>query len=260
MNDLTWIQYVLIGLTFVWSSFVRSGLGFGGAVLALPFMLLIVNDPLIFLPLIAVHLLIFSGWITWKGYQQTRQLSKGGDVESNIDWAYLGKALKIMIIPKIIGVIGLLTLSSKMMSIIIFMIVLGYAVGYIANRPLKFKSKAADVGLLVVGGYISGTSLTGAPLLIPVFASHVPKHKLRDTLFVLWFILVVIKMVSFVVAGVDLQLIHHLWLLPCAIVGHLLGEHFHKRLVSAETPTFFRWIGAALMLVSLVGLSRAIVA
>ena len=65
MSDLLWYQYLLIGLVFGWSGFVRSGLGFGGAVLALPFMLLILNEPLVFLPIIAIHLLIFSLWITY---------------------------------------------------------------------------------------------------------------------------------------------------------------------------------------------------
>ncbi|HRQ57795.1 MAG TPA: hypothetical protein PLN31_10285 [Azoarcus taiwanensis] len=48
MADLLWYQCVLIGLIFVWSGFVRTGLGFGGAVLALPFLLLVHNDPLVF--------------------------------------------------------------------------------------------------------------------------------------------------------------------------------------------------------------------
>ena len=55
----TW-QLVTIGLLFVWGGFVRSGLGFGGAVLTLPFLLMIYNAPLVFLPIIAMHLLFFS--------------------------------------------------------------------------------------------------------------------------------------------------------------------------------------------------------
>ena len=31
MSDLSVVQYILIALIFVWSGFVRSGLGFGGA-------------------------------------------------------------------------------------------------------------------------------------------------------------------------------------------------------------------------------------
>ena len=53
MSDLTFYQYGLVGIIFVWSGFVRSGLGFGGAVLSLPFLLLVVDQPLVFLPLIA---------------------------------------------------------------------------------------------------------------------------------------------------------------------------------------------------------------
>ena len=70
MESLAWYQYAAIGLIFVWSGFVRSGLGFGGAVLALPFLLLIVNDPLVFLPVIAAHLIFFSTLIMIQSTQK----------------------------------------------------------------------------------------------------------------------------------------------------------------------------------------------
>lgn len=254
MADLLWYQYVLIGLIFVWSGFVRTGLGFGGAVLALPFLLLVHNDPLVFLPLIAVHLMIFSSWIAWRGHRQLKREHPEQAGISNIDWPYLRHTMKIMIVPKLIGVIGLLTLPARVMTVIIFCIVIAYAIGYLLNRPFRSKNRYVDAGLLMLGGYVSGTSLIGAPLIVAVYAAHVPKHQLRDTLFVLWFILVVIKMVSFIIVGVDLQLIHHLWLLPCAFVGHLIGERFHQRIVSAETPLFFRVLGVVLIAVSVVGL------
>ncbi|MFN3986004.1 MAG: TSUP family transporter [Rhodocyclaceae bacterium] len=255
MTDLLWHQYLLIGLIFVWSGFVRTGLGFGGAVLALPFLLLVLDEPLVFLPIIAVHLMIFSSWIAWRGHVHAR-VSGASAAESNIDWAYLTRAMKIMIVPKLIGVVGLLTLPSRVMTTIIFIIVIAYAIGYVLNKPFKSNNKYVDVALLMLGGYVSGTSLIGAPLIVAVFASHVAKHQLRDTLFVLWFILVVIKMVSFLIVGVDLQLVHHLWLLPCAFVGHLVGERFHRRIVTAETPVFFRVLGVVLIVVSVVGLLR----
>jgi len=252
MADLYWYQYALIGMIFIWSGFVRSGLGFGGAVLALPFLLLIVDDALVFLPLIAVHLLVFSSWIAWCSYQEHRLA--GHREENNIDWTYIGHAMKFIIVPKLIGVLGLLTLPPRVMSTMIFLIVIVYAIGYVLNRPFRSRSRAVDVILLMLGGYISGTSLIGAPLLVAVFAAHVAQHQLRDTLFALWFILVTIKMASFIVAGVDLQLIHHLWLLPCAWVGHVIGQRFHARIVRVETGQFFRIIGIALMLVSIVGI------
>ena len=254
MADLLWYQYVLIGLIFAWSGFVRTSLGFGGAVLALPFLLLVVNEPLVFLPIIAIHLLIFSSWIAWNGHRQLQQAGSSAAVQSNIDWGYLGKALKIMIVPKLVGVVGLLTLPANVMTSIIFGIVIIYAIGYVLNKPFRSNNKYVDYVLLGLGGYVSGTSLIGAPLIVSVFATHVAKEQLRDTMFVLWFILVVIKMVSFVIAGVDLQLIPQLWLLPCAFVGHLLGEKAHRYLLNADTGLFFRVLGAVLILVSVVGL------
>lgn len=90
MTDLALYQYLLIGLIFVWSGFVRSGLGFGGAVLSLPFLLLVVDQPLIFLPLIAVHLLVFSSLTIWLNNRRTSgKNSQGGQGVSTVDWQYL---------------------------------------------------------------------------------------------------------------------------------------------------------------------------
>jgi len=275
MENLELWQYIAIGLLFVWSGFVRSGLGFGGAVLSLPFLLLIVNDPLVFLPIIAVHLLVFSSWIAFSSHRNAshrkanhqkvkKETLASGLANDNadksvstIDWKYLKYSLGVMIVPKLIGVFGLLSLPSHIMSSIIFAIVTVYAIGYVLNKPFKSNSKALDTVFLMLGGYISGTSLIGAPLIVAVFASHVAKQHLRDTLFVLWFILVIIKCAAFVWAGVDFQLIHHLWLLPCATVGHFIGMYFHEKMVSAETPTFFRVLGTVLIAISVFGLWKA---
>lgn len=256
MADLSLFQYVLIGLIFIWSGFVRSGLGFGGAVLSLPFLLLVVNDPLIFLPLIAVHLLVFSSLTIVLNNRGAKAASRpeGGTV----DWPYLWRILGIMIVPKLIGVFGLLTLPANIMSAIIFGIVSLYAVSYILNRPFRSNSKVVDTIFLMLGGYISGTSLIGAPLIIAVVAQHLPKEKLRDTLFALWFILVTIKMAAFIYADVDLQLIHHLWLLPCAAIGHVIGLRFHEKMLTAETPVFFRILGCVLLVISCVGLWKGL--
>lgn len=257
MGDLQFYQYVLIALVFAWSGFVRSGLGFGGAVLSLPFLLLIDNHPLVYLPIIAVHLLFFSSITVWQNYNKHRQQSRAGEVagvDGTVDWAYLKKSMKVMIIPKLIGVMGLLTIPASIMTGIIFSIVSVYAVSYIINKPFKSKNPKLDNVFLILGAYISGTSLIGAPLIISVYANHVAKEKLRDTLFVLWFILVVIKMSAFVYVGVDLQLIHHLWLLPAATVGHLVGLRFHQRIVNGDPKVFYRVLGVTLLMVSAMGL------
>jgi len=250
MADLAIYQYVLIAVIFVWSGFVRSGLGFGGAVMSLPFLLLIDNQPLVYLPIIAVHLLFFSSLTVWQNWHRQQQAA----ASATVDWAYLKKAMAIMIVPKLIGVFGLLTLPAELMTGIIFVIVAVYALSYILNKPFKSNHPAVDVTFLILGAYISGTSLIGAPLIIAVFATHVAKQQLRDTLFVLWFILVTIKMAAFIYAGVDLQLIHHLWLLPAAAIGHVIGLRFHQRILSGDTRVFYRWLGWALLVISAAGL------
>lgn len=259
MAELLWYQYVLIALIFVWSGFVRSGLGFGGAVLALPFLLLVDNRPLLFLPLVAAHLLFFSAVTVLLNNRKAKKNNRPNQANGTVDWQYLKFALSIMIVPKIIGVFGLITLPADLMSGIIFSIIAVYSVSYILNRPFSSKSKTVDIVFLMLGGYMSGTSLIGAPLVVAVFATHVSKNQLRDTLFALWFVLVTIKMAAFVYAGVDLQLIHHLWLLPCATVGHLIGLRFHAYVLTAETSRFYRLLGIILLLVSLLGLWKSFV-
>ena len=57
--ELAGWQVIAIGLSFVLSGFVRSGLGFGGAALSLPLLLMIYNEPLFYLPALGWHLLFF---------------------------------------------------------------------------------------------------------------------------------------------------------------------------------------------------------
>ena len=60
MPELLVYQYVWIALIFGWSGFVRSGIGFGGTLFALPFLLLIHDQPLFFMPIIGLHVLFFA--------------------------------------------------------------------------------------------------------------------------------------------------------------------------------------------------------
>jgi uncharacterized membrane protein YfcA len=248
-------QYLAIALLFVWGGFVRSGLGFGGAVLTLPFLLMVYNVPLAFLPIIAVQLLFFS-FITvlQSRLKATAQGAAAG--RDTVNWRFLRYALLLMIIPKLIGVAGVITLPAPIVSGFIFLVVSVYGVSYILDRPFKSNNRWLDAFFLILGGYVSGTSLIAAPLVVPVAASRVEHYQLRDTLFVLWFVLVSVKLAAFVWTGIDLQWRHQLWLLPCAAVGHLLGLRFHEYTLRADTKVFFRVLGCGLLAVSVAGLAR----
>jgi uncharacterized membrane protein YfcA len=253
LESLVFYQYALIALIFMWSGLVRSALGFGGVALALPFLLIIDDRPQIYLPIMAAHLLVFSSTTVITNHR----LAKKGIAEPTVAWSFLGKALLIMIIPKCIGVFGLITLPTQIINTIIFTIIGLYSMTYVLNYHIESKHKFADLMFLIVGGYISGASLIGAPLIVAVFSKYVSRYQLRDTLFVLWFILVCVKMGSFVIADIDLQLIHHLWLLPCAALGHILGSRIHQYLLTTDSVKFYRILGSALLITSAVGLIKA---
>jgi hypothetical protein len=245
MSDLMPLQMLAIGLIFVWSGLVRSGIGFGGAAVAMPLLLLIVDNPLIVMPVIAVQLLLFAGITT-----ATRRVS--------VDWAFIGRSFIVMLPFKIIGLIGLLNLPGSILSVVVFVVTGAYGASYLLGVSFRSNSVWLDRALLALGGYASGTSLIGAPLLVAVYVRHVASERLRDTLFVLWILLASMKLAAFLATGVDMQWQAQLWLLPCGAVGHVLGLKVHRRLLTAQGGFFMRVVGAALLGVSLVGLARVI--
>jgi len=242
MYDLQQWQYIATALIFVWTGFVRSGLGFGGAALGLPLMLLVIDDPLIWLPLIGIHLLFFSSITVFKRL-------------ADVDWPFLKKSLSIMIIPKLVGVFGLLTLPTEWLVIFVYAVTLFYGGCYLFKYQISSNNRWVDATLLVLGAYIAGVSLTGAPLIVAVFMHRVAMNQVRNTLFVLWFILVSIKLSVLLYAGVDFSWHAHLWLLPCAAVGHVVGLMLHDKLMHGDSALFRQLIGAMLIVVCVVGLA-----
>ena len=238
--DFTFYQIVSIALIFMWTGFVRTGLGFGGAALGLPLMLFVHNNPLLWLPMISVHLLFFSGLTLLNRLH-------------NVDWTYLRQSLFYIIPPAIIGVFGLINLPVLLLDSLIYSITLFYGFNWLFNRGIESHHAWVDKGLLILGGYIAGISLTGAPLMVAVFMRNVNKQQLRDTLFVLWFILVSIKMTTFVALSVDLHFLTALKLLPIVAIGHFLGLKSHN-VIMCNDLLFKRWIGGGLVAVSTLGL------
>ncbi len=238
--DFSLSQTLVVALLFVWAGFVRTGLGFGGAALGLPLMLFVHNDPRLWLPIISVHLLFFSGLTL-----RTRL--------HNVDWRYLRRSSIYIIPPAIIGVFGLLNLPLLWLNFFIYSITLFYGFMWLFNRNIASQGNWVDKLLLVIGGYVAGTSLTGAPLMVAVYMRNVSKDKLRDTLFVLWFILVSIKMTTFIAFSVNLHFLAALSLLPVAAIGHVLGLKAHHAIMRNDL-LFKRWIGGGLVIVSGLGL------
>jgi uncharacterized membrane protein YfcA len=238
--DLLPGQILVVALIFIWTGFVRTGIGFGGAALGLPLMLFIEPNPLSWLPIIGTHLLFFSSLTL-----RTRL--------NNVDWAYLKHSSKFIVPAALVGVLGLVSLPTRWLLMFIYSISLFYALIWLLNRAIESHNPMVDRVLLLLGGYIAGTSLTGAPLMVAVYMRNVSAAQLRNTLFVLWFTLVSIKMTAFAAIGIDLQPLSALALLPVAAIGHVAGLKTHETLIKND-QAFKRWIGGGLMLVSLLGL------
>jgi hypothetical protein len=238
--DFSLYQTIAVALLFVWTGFVRTGLGFGGAALGLPLFLFISNQPLFWLPIISVHLLFFSGLTLF-----TRL--------NNVDWTYLRHSSVYIVPPAIVGVIGLVNLPASWLNIFIYSVTLFYGVIWFMNYVIESHHNWVDKLLLMLGGYIAGTSLTGAPLMVAVFMRKVRKEQLRDTLFVLWFALVSIKMTTFIVLKVDLHFLAALTLLPIAAIGHFMGLKAHNA-ISRNDVAFKRWMGGGVVMISAMGL------
>lgn len=244
MVEFSNLEWFLIILIFIWTGFVRTGLGFGGAALGLPFMLMIEDNLLYWLPMIGIHLLFFSSLTLSKAIKQ-------------VDWLYLKKSLVWILPPTLLGVFGLVSLPANWLVIFVYSITIYYAIMWMTNKNIHSENSWVDRGLLATGGYVAGTSLTGAPLMVAVFTKHVAPHLLRNTLFVLWFILVSIKMSTFVALEVKIEWETALVLIPFAAIGHYYGLKAHEFILT-NNQMFKQVMGGMLLIVSSVGLFLAI--
>jgi len=152
-------------------------------------------------------------------------------------------------------VAGLLSLPDDVIIVFIYSITIFYAITWIFNTKITSHSPWVDKLLLILGGYIAGTSLTGAPLIVAVYMRYVAKECLRNTLFVLWFILVSIKMSTFIMVGVSIDWLFSLYLIPVAAIGHVLGTRVHQKITNND-QVFKQWVGGALFIISSFGLLK----
>ena len=206
--------------------------------------MLVGGSPIDWLPIIGIHLLFFSGIALI-------------NATKSIDWDYLKNSLPWILPAKIIGVIGLISLPPNLMIVIVYSITTFYAFTWILNFQIASREGWVSRILLILGGYISGTSLNGAPLLVAVYMQNIDHKRLRNTLFVLWFLLVVIKMTAFLIVDVFINWHFSLMLIPVAALGHFVGLKVHNRIIENDTQ-FKRWMGSVLILICSAGLSKVL--
>lgn len=238
-------QILAIAAGFVWSGFVRSGLGFGGAAMTLPLLLAVHNDVLLYLPAICWQLLFFS-------------LLTVATRLAYVNWSFLFRLVMLLAVPFAAGLFGLLNLSETVLAVFVYTVTLIYGTLYLLNKVMVSSNRLMDAMCLLTGGYVSGVSMIGAPMIVAYSTRRLPASQLRDTLFVLWIILVIGKLGTFVVADVDLQWQLSILTLPLAGLGHWMGLAAHQRLIAGDRQRFNSFIGAGLCTVSLLGLGSVL--
>lgn len=244
MDIWNYQELTYIAIIFIWTGFVRSGLGFGGAALGLPLLLLVGASPVYWLPIIGIHLLFFTS-ITLKIKNH------------NADTKFLKKYLPWIIPSTLLGVFGLISFSKNALIIFVFSVALFYGTIWVFNFKIKTRSDIVDKFLLIIGGYVAGISLTGAPLIVAVALKNLHKVALRDTLFVLWFLLVGIKMITFVIFGIYIDWLFSLILIPFAFIGHIIGLKTHNKIIENDA-LFKKIIGFSLIVISALGLMKVL--
>ncbi len=244
LPEFTNVEWIAVFAVFVWSGFVRSGLGFGGAILALPLLLIVDTRLTLWLPVIGIHLLLFSFYTLCTTIH-------------NVDWRYFFRSAKWILPAKIVGIMGLLNLPITVLVVIAYSLTTFYGVCWVMGVKFRANNVWQNRSMLTLGGYLSGTMLGGAPLMVPVFVSQVSFQQLRATLFAVWFVLVVFKLVSFVALDVPLQWHLALALLPAAVIGQWLGLQLHKKLATDERLTQ-KALGYGLLVVSCIGFIKAL--
>lgn len=249
--EFTTLNICILLIAFWWAGFVRAGLGFGGAGLMYPIAFLAVDSVLFIVPIIGTQLLFFAGITLAMGEYK------------KIDWHTVAWILIVLLPPTLAGVFGLLQLPEFWVLMSVYIIIILYSLNYIfgkhQNNTNQKPNTWLNIPILLFGGYVSGLTLSGAPVIAAVALQYLKKEHARASLYVIWIVAVSIKLSTLSAFNVDMQLRHQVWLLPIATVGHLMGLKVHDKLIEMKSPKFYRWMGIALLTLSIIGLTRHII-
>jgi hypothetical protein len=93
-------------------------------------------------------------------------------------------------------------------------------------------------------------------MIVAVALRRIPPFEFRQTLFVLWIFLVMVKMTAFVIANVPIFYDAVVLLLPFAWLGHISGNRLHRYILSKDISSIQQTIGLVLLVSALIGLIK----
>ncbi|MCS7461211.1 sulfite exporter TauE/SafE family protein [Paenibacillus doosanensis] len=222
------------------SNMIQGITGFAGAVIAMPFAVLLIGLETS-KQVINVLGILASIWIVMKSYR-------------HIIWNEFFKILITMLIGLIAGLLLYHVLPFKWL-----LIILPFFIMFVGFRGLYLQKKGGgsekDIGkwsaniLLLLAGVVHGLFVTGGPLLV-IYATKRLKNKeeFRATLSMIWIVLNSIIAAESVWKGDFTPQFNHFLLLSILplVIGTVIGSIFHKKM----SQHLFMTISYTLLIIS----------
>lgn len=221
MIDLPWITLLSAALIVTLAYTVYGLTGFGAAIIAIP--LLAHLFPLRFAVPMMLVFDLFAG------------LLLGLKNRKHLDQQELLRLLPFLLLGMAVGVTLLVQVNERWLLLLLGAFVLSYAgwslLSKVAPTPVS-PGWAIPAG--VIGGAFTALYGTGGPIYMIYLARRLPdKTVLRATIGVLIFGTALIRLALFTGSGFYTQrdlLPLAFALLPCALIGYLVGNHLHARM------------------------------
>ena len=202
--------------------FVRGISGFGSGLIAVP--LLALRFPL---PEVVPFMLIADFGAS---------ALVGGISLGQVDWREIRRLLPAMLLGVVLGTHLLVSLPPAMLLTVLGLLVIVFAVRSLLLKQTGFTatSKHWAYPAALAGGAVSGLFGTGGPPYV-IYLSHriEGKRALRATLSALFFVEGLVRIATFLLAGLLLGTavwMHALFAAPLIVAALYLGGHVHARL------------------------------
>lgn len=233
-------QTLLIGAIILAAYFCESIFGFGGGLISIPLISLLMPVKTSILLILLFQLL--TGVLVFKTAKHTA-------------WKTVGILIAGLLLGTLVGTYSLVVFADSLLHKILAVSILLFLIKMIFFQKLTLSPKKKFIGLLAgfFGGYFQGVIGTGGPILMMYLFSAVPdKTQLRATLIFLFFITSVVRFLFVVGTGLitpDLYRIA-LPLAPVFIGVVFLGQHLHWKV----SDKYYRWCVYVILLFSSVSL------
>lgn len=220
-------HFLLIGAIIIIAYFCESIFGFGGGLISIPLISLLMPVRTSIILILLFQLLM--GVLVIKTAKYTA-------------WKTVGILIAGLLLGTLIGTYSLVIFSDSLLRKILAMSIFLFLVKMIFFQKFTLSPKKKFIGFLAgfFGGYFQGVIGTGGPVLMMYLLSAVPdKTQLRATLIFLFFVTSIVRLLF--VVGTSLvtpELLRiALPLAPLFIGVVFLGQHFHWKV----SDRYYRW-------------------